>query len=197
MARLSLPLLTTDRLRLEPVGPHHLPLLVELNADPEVMRHVAGRALAAAETAEEWATRRGARTDVGRGLGYWAGFADSPGSPAGGVFVGWWGASAYADDPAVSVLGYRLRRDAWGRGYATEGARAMVAQAFAEPTLTRVAASTMTVNTGSRHVLDKAGLRHVRTWVPEGKDPVPGWQEGEVGYELTRAQWSTRAAARG
>jgi len=186
VARLSLPPLTTDRLRLEPVGEHHLPLLVELNADPRVMRFVAGHAVPAEETAAEWDARLGARTDATRGLGYWAGFAHDR-------FAGWWGASAYAGDPAVAVLGYRLRRAAWGAGLATEGARAMVTRAFGAAGVERVAASTMAVNTGSRNVLAKVGLRHVRTWVQEWEDPIPGWEEGEVGYELTRAAWAARA----
>jgi RimJ/RimL family protein N-acetyltransferase len=177
VARLSLPALRTDRLRLEPVGDDHLPLLVELNADPQVMRFITGRSATPASTRAEWASRLGERTDVTRGLGYWAGHAD-------GAFVGWWGASSVAEDPSVSVLGYRLRRDAWGRGYATEGARAMVAQAFTA--VETVAASTMAVNTGSRAVLTKAGLRHTRTWVQEWEDPIPGWERGEVYYERSR-----------
>jgi RimJ/RimL family protein N-acetyltransferase len=186
VARLSLPPLRTDRLRLEPVGAHHLPLLVDLNADPEVMRFILGRAATEQETYDEWRTRLASRTDVARGLGYWAGFTEAG-------FAGWWGASSFAGDASVAVLGYRLRRAAWGLGLATEGARAVLGQAFAEPGVAAVTASTMAVNSGSRNVLAKAGLRHVRTWVEEWDDPIPGWEQGEVGYVLSRPEW---AAAR-
>jgi RimJ/RimL family protein N-acetyltransferase len=53
-----------------------------------------------------------------------------------------------------------------------------------------VVATTMTVNTGSRRVLEKAGLRHTRTFHVDWPDPIPGAEHGDVVYELTRAQWS-------
>jgi RimJ/RimL family protein N-acetyltransferase len=180
VGRLSLPVLTTDRLRLEPVGAAHADQLEALTADPEVMRFILGRAATPEETRAEWATRLTAQSDADRGLGYWAGFA-------GEEFVGWWSASSFAGRPAISGVGYRLCRTAWGRGLATEGARAMVAQAFACPAVQRVVASTMAVNTGSRAVLRKIGMVHTETWVREWDEPVPGWEQGEVRYELERA----------
>jgi RimJ/RimL family protein N-acetyltransferase len=182
------PTLHTDRLRLEPVTDEHLPLLVELNSDPEVMRFLIGRAATPEETYAEWARRRGAQSDEERGLGYWVGFER-------GTFVGWWSCSAYADDPATAGLGYRLRREAWGRGLATEGCGAMVAHAFAIVGIDRVVAGTMAVNTRSRRVMEKLGMRHVRTWHEEFDEPLPGTEQGEVGYELTRAEWAHPAAA--
>jgi RimJ/RimL family protein N-acetyltransferase len=80
------------------------------------------------------------------------------------------------------------------RGLATEGALATVAQAFSVPQVRRVAASTMAVNAGSRRVLAKLGMRHTRSWVGEWDDPLPGSEEGEVLYELSRDEW---AAAQG
>ncbi|WP_322937732.1 GNAT family N-acetyltransferase [Nocardioides bizhenqiangii] len=173
------PVLTTERLRLEPVGDHHLEFLVELNADAEVMRYICGRGRTAAETADEWLLRRGPQSDVARGLGYWAGFTDAG-------FVGWWSASSFTGRPDLAGLGYRLRRAAWGTGLATEGARAMVAYAFTVPGVERVVASTMAVNAASRRVLEKAGLRHVDTIYEEWRDPLPGSELGEVVYEILR-----------
>lgn len=63
----------TDRLKLEPLTAGHLPLLVELNSDPEVMRFVLGRAATPEETAAEWKQRLVRQCDPARGLGYWAG----------------------------------------------------------------------------------------------------------------------------
>ena len=42
----------------------------------------------------------------------------------------------------------------------------------------------MAVNTGSRRVMEKLGMRQVRTYVGEWEDPLPGWEQGEVVYEL-------------
>ena len=97
-----------------------------------------------------------------------------------------WSASAFEGRPELSGVGYRLRRSAWGRGLATEGARRMVEQAFADPQVERVVASTMAVNVGSRRVLEKVGFRHTDTWHEEWDDPIPGWEQGEVAYTLTR-----------
>ena len=173
------PVLTTERLRLEPVGDHHLELLVNLNVDSEVMRYISGRGRSADETAEEWLLRRGPQSDASRGLGYWAGFTDAG-------FVGWWSASSFASRPDLVGLGYRLRRVAWGMGLATEGARTMVAYAFTVPGVERVVASTMAVNAASRRVLEKAGLEHVDTICEDWRDPLPGAELGEAVYEILR-----------
>jgi RimJ/RimL family protein N-acetyltransferase len=87
-------------------------------------------------------------------------------------------------------LGYRLLPAHWGHGYATEGARALVDSAFADLGVDRVVATTMTVNVGSRRVLENAGLRHVRTFFAEWPEYIPGAEHGDVVYELTREDWA-------
>ena len=39
-------------------------------------------------------------------------------------------------------------------------------------------------------------MAHTYSWAANGKDDVPGWQHGEVGYELTRAAWLARGVSR-
>lgn len=65
----------------------------------------------------------------------------------------------------------------------------MIAQAFTDLGVERVFASTMAANTRSRRVLEKLGMTHTSTWAKEREDRIPGWEQGEVGYELTRADW--------
>lgn len=175
--------LRTARLVLEPVTAAHLPLLVGLNSDPEVMAFILGRSATADETAAEWRQRLHHQSDPSRGLGYWLGNVD-------GEFVGWWSASAFERDPSMAGLGYRLARSAWGRGLATEGARAMVGQAFGCSDIQLVSASTMAVNVASRRVLEKAGLQHTGTWVQEWDDPIDGSELGEVRYDVKRGEWA-------
>lgn len=146
------------------------------------MRFILGRAATPEETLEEWERRRTAWSDEERGLGYWVGFADDK-------FAGWWSASAFAADPTRSGTGYRLPRPAWGRGLATEGARAMIDHAFADVGVDLVVASTMAVNLPSRRVLAKVGMTHVDTFVGEWDDPIPGSELGEVVYELRRSAY--------
>lgn len=164
-------------MRLEPVSDVHLHDMVTLNSDVEVMEFLLGRPATREETEAEWERRLTRQSDPERGLGYWAGSVD-------GEFVGWWSASSFAGVPAQAGLGYRLRRDAWGKGLAIGGARAMVAQAFSVPGVERVVASTMAVNTRSRRVLEKVGLKHVATQHREWADPLPGADQGEVIYAL-------------
>ena len=58
-------------------------------------------------------------------------------------------------------LGYTLRHAAWGRGYATEAARAVLYWAFAGLRLERVVAVADPANEASLHVLDKLGMRRL------------------------------------
>ncbi|MEM9133309.1 MAG: GNAT family N-acetyltransferase [Actinomycetota bacterium] len=162
----------TARLRLRPMTADDFALLAVLNGDDEVMRHITGRALNAEET----------RRDLDRSLGTrWLLF-----DPADDRFLGWVAAAPHAD--GVYEIGWRLCRQAWGHGYATEAARAIVYRAFAAGA-SRVFAETMAVNRRSRSVMERIDLRHVRTFHLDVDDPLPGTDEGEVEYALTRHEW--------
>lgn len=180
----GLPELLTERLRLVPASPEHLPHLARLNADPEVMRYLTGRPATEADTADEWTERRGFRSDPARGLGYRVGFLRGDG-PDQGAFAGWWGLGVTPGEEGVGHLGYRLPRAMWGRGLATEGCRALIDHGFADLGLSRVWASSMAVNIGSRRVLERLGFVETETWVQRWDDPVEGWEGGEVRYDLT------------
>ncbi|HZA85928.1 MAG TPA: GNAT family protein, partial [Acidimicrobiales bacterium] len=66
---------------------------------------------------------------------------------------------------------------------------------FAELGVDRVYASTMMVNTASRRVMEKAGLRYVRTFHADWPVKIPGDEEGDVEYAIDRAQWENDRAA--
>jgi RimJ/RimL family protein N-acetyltransferase len=150
------PVLTTARLRLEPLRPEHAELLVELDSDPEVLRHIFGRALSREESLATLPLRLDPAADE-RGLGMWVGFEETASGPA---FAGWW-CLLLDPDPTTAELGYRLPRSAWGRGLATEGARAMLDHGFGALGLASVWAETRTTNVASQHVLAKCGLHFV------------------------------------
>lgn len=86
-------------------------------------------------------------------------------------------------------LGYRLRPEFWGRGYASEAAKALVDFAFADYRVPRVVATTMTVNVGSRRVMENAGLRLVRTFFEQWPEYIEGAEHGDVEYALTFEDW--------
>lgn len=106
---------------------------------------------------------------------------------ASGSFVGWF--SLYDHGNGKAELGYRLRRAAWGQGYGSEGARALVDAGFSRFGFVHIVANTMAVNRGSRRVMENAGLTHVRTVHFDWADPLPGSEEGDVEYEITREAW--------
>lgn len=165
--------LHTDRLTLRPLAEGDLDDLIAMNGDPEVMAFI-GRPMTAEQVAAE-------HPDWIRGdddFGLWAGIAD-------GTFAGVWFLSRDPDDPAAGEIGWRLPRRAWGQGYAVEGARALVTHGFDTLGLRRLWAETMAVNARSRRVMDRLEMTHVRTDVHEWDDPIPGWEQGEVVYELT------------
>lgn len=178
------PTLTTDRVRLDPLTVEHLEHLLSLDLDPEVMRYITGRALTREESIRDYLPRRTRDDADERGLGYWCGFDHATGD-----FLGWWCLGVDDEDERAAELGYRLSRTCWGRGLASEGAAALLTHGFDTVGLDRIWADTMAVNTGSRGVMRRLGLLQVGSYVGEWDDPLPGWEQGEVVYALTRAQW--------
>lgn len=178
--------LETARMVLRPFTPDDLDDLVELDADPEVMRFITGGLPTSRQELEDAVLP----ALIGAGdrpahLGYWAAQ-----DKATGQFLGWFhlrpGEGHGPDEPE---LGYRLRRWAWGHGLATEGCRALVDHGFGTGQVRRVIAETMAVHTASRRVMEKAGLRLVRTFRADWPYPIPGDEHGDVEYALDRAEW--------
>ena len=122
------------------------------------------------------------------GYGFWAAVEKSSGR-----FVGWFHFRPVKGVPADEIeLGYRLRKSAWGKGYATEGSRALIQKGFAKLGVRRVYASTMVVNVGSRRVMEKAGLKFVRTFHQPWPEKIEGDEQGDVEYALLRSEWEQR-----
>lgn len=179
--------LETDRLVLRPVTAADAPDLLALDNDPAVMRYINGGRPTSPEDIRDRTLPRLLHHYPCTGTrGYWAARRKDT-----GTFLGWFGLRPLADhDPAVVELGYRLNRAAWGRGYATEGARALVDKGFTDLGVQRVTANTMAVNTGSRRVMEKAGLTFLRAYTEDWPEVIEGSEHGDVEYELTREGWA-------
>jgi RimJ/RimL family protein N-acetyltransferase len=185
--------LFTDRIRLVPLAEEHLEHEVELDSDPEVMRHLLGRARTRDEVEQAHRRRLAAGLRV-PGLGFWAGYV-------GQEFIGWWileppERTDQGPDEGEAELGYRLMRHHWRRGLGSEGARELVRYGFEDLGLSRIFAETMAVNTASRATMRAVGLRYVRTFQREWDEPLPGAEEGEVEYAITRQQWIALSLSR-
>ncbi|SNY67526.1 GNAT family N-acetyltransferase [Paractinoplanes atraurantiacus] len=179
--------LSTDRLTLRHFTPDDADLLIELDGDPAVMRYLSGGEPTPPEVIRDRhlpGILAGYDRWDGK-LGLFAAFAD-------GAFIGWFILRPERDGPLDEVeLGYRLRREAWGRGYATEGSRALLHKAFTELGVHRVWADTMLVNKGSQNVMKKLGMTLTTTLeTPPDMQKVEGADQGGVRYEITEDQWS-------
>src|SRR5205823_5899186 len=97
--------------------------------------------------------------------------------------------------PDEPELGYRLRKSSWGKGYATEGSRALIRKGFTDLGVRRVYACAMAVNPASRRVMEKSGLRYVRTLHEVWPEYIEGEEHGAVEYALTRDEWQRQEAA--
>ncbi len=176
--------IVTERLHLRSVRSDDLGVVLGLGADERVMTSVGG--VLTADQCVAWLDRQ---------LGQWRAHGLGPFAvERGGAFVGFVGLSRADFDagliPAVEIA-WRLAFDHWGKGYATEAARAVIDDAFARLGLTEVAAVTTPSNTRSRRVMDRLGMVHS----PNETFEHPRVPEGEplrthVVYRLARENWS-------
>ena len=186
--------LQTQRLLLRRFTDSDVENLHDLHGDPEVMRFVnGGRAVSREVIREETLPRFLRAYERFEGLGVFAAIERSTGE-----FVGWFEFCPREEEaaPEEVELGYRLRRSAWGKGYATEGSRALIRKGFAELGMRRVVADTLAVHAASRRVMEKAGLVYVRTFHQEWPYRIEGDEHGDVEYALTKADWERQASVR-
>lgn len=127
----------------------------ELNADPEVMEYFPST-LTRAES-DRLMDRIEAEI-VANGFGFWAVERRTD-----GALLGFTGIGRPSFDapfmPCVEVA-WRLRRDAWGYGYATEAARAAVAHGFTFPDIDEIVAFATAPNARSQAVMQRLGMTH-------------------------------------
>jgi RimJ/RimL family protein N-acetyltransferase len=180
--------LNTSRLRLEPFTEGHLAGLNRMNSDPEVMRYLAaGRP----ETLEE------TRAVIERVMKRWA-----------EVGYSWWAlierdtddligagaiqnlrreATSLPDLACPLEIGWRLRRDRWGRGLAVEAARAMGDFAFQTLHAPELLAVCDPANTASANVMKRLGMQElgIQRWY--GKELLT--------YRIEAGPWVASAAS--
>ena len=161
-------ILETERLRLRPwtLTEDDVAAAFRIYGDPEVMSMM-GLPL----DPDLAATRTGLTRIVGRyaewpGMGLWA-----VKEVATGAIIGSAGIKPMDGGPEIEI-GYHLARAAWGKGYATEVARALVDYGFSRLGLTRIVGVARPENQASRRVLQKAGLVEIDTRIVYGTELV-------------------------
>ena len=145
--------LRTERLLLRGWRDADLEPFAALNGDPETMRYFP--APLTREESDALAARARAQIEA-EGWGLWA--VEVPGVADFAGFVGLAIPSFEASfTPAVEV-GWRLAREHWGKGYATEAARAAVAHGFGELGLDEIVSFTLRLNEPSIRVMERIGM---------------------------------------
>ncbi len=148
-------LIETPRLRMRPLAEPDFDALVALNTDPDVMFFFTGGTPMPMEKTE---SRFRFYLEHHRRHGFGICLATDR---ADGAFVGICGIQ-YLENTGEVEVGYRLMKAYWGRGLATEGARACVEYGFTTVGLERIVAVIHPDNIASQRVLEKIGLRYER-----------------------------------
>ncbi len=174
--------LETARLVLRSWREEDLDAYAPICADPEVMRYLSGTMTRdqAAKQMERW-MRHGEE----RGFGVWAAQ-----EKASGAFIGFIGQLYHEEWPEgehKTEVGWRLDRSFWGRGLATEGARASLQYGFEGLGLERVISIIHPDNAASRRVAEKAGL------TLRGETRFKGFDV--IWYAIDRQEWDASVSS--
>jgi [ribosomal protein S5]-alanine N-acetyltransferase len=148
-----IPVFHTTRIALRAVVADDAENFYGLDRDVRVMRFIADGAVGTRETVRAAIERAMRYYGLYPGLGKWVATEKS-----GGHFIGWFSLN-YVPKTVDVEIGYRLLPDAWGRGYATEGASALARHGFEVLGLYRIIGLTHPENVASQRVLQNAGLR--------------------------------------
>jgi len=181
-------MIKTERLILRRWRETDLAPFAALNADPVAMRFMPGvmtrdETRAMIERIEEH--------HRAQGFGIWA--VEAPGVEP---FIGFVGLQRVTFEapftPAVEI-GWRLAPAHWGKGYATEAARAALRHAFENLNFDQIVSFTVRANKGSWSVMERLGM----TRVPSGDFDHPRLPVGHplrphILYRMTHAQWRAR-----
>ena len=177
--------LRTARLVLRPWTAEDRAPFAAMNADPEVRRFFPSlQTRAESDASADFLSGQFARTPYGP----WA--VEIPGEVPFAGFVGIWETNLDTPPRGRVEIGWRLARGCWGRGYATEAARAALDFGFRDGGLAEIVAFVVPANRASRAVMDRIGLVED----PAGAFDHPRVQEGSplrrhLLYRMARSEW--------
>jgi len=158
----------TERLLLRDLLPSDAPGMFELDADPLVHRFLGNKPVSTMQESMDMISFiRKQYQELG--IGRWAMI-----EKASGAFMGWTGLKLVTHTINGQTnyydLGYRMIPRFWGKGYATESALASVTYGVEELKADAIYGMADVKNTASIHVLEKAGLKKLGTFLYEGTE---------------------------
>ena len=177
---------TTERLVLRPFREEDLEPWAALNTDPEVMKYLGGQPLSREES-DRIASGVNKRY-ASDGTGFLAIERRTD-----GAFVGACGLQFTPWYPDDFEIGWRLAREYWGHGYATEAASSWLEYGFGTMELPRVISVTDTPNVRSIGVMRRLGMSFDHEAVLE----EDGVLFDATVYSMTAADWRAKTGGRG
>ena len=145
-------ILETLRCRLRQMNEDDADFAFELNNDPEVIQYTGDGPFSSPDEARDF-LKEYRSVYIRNGYGRW-GVEDK----ATGQLIGWCGLKFHPEEN-VTDIGYRFLRSAWGKGFATETASAVMQYGFNDLGLNRIIAHARKENTASLRVLEKLGMK--------------------------------------
>jgi RimJ/RimL family protein N-acetyltransferase len=169
----------TERLILREILPEDAPAFFEMDSHPDVHRYLGNKPVQSIEETRkniELIRKQYETYKIGR----WAAIEKSSGN-----FIGWSGLKFIVEPENNRThfhdVGYRLAPHYWGKGYATESAKAAIRYGFLEMGLSEIIGTAHIENKASRHALEKCGLTYIEKFA--WKDFPCDW------LKITREEW--------
>lgn len=180
--------MTTERLLLRDFEASDFEAVYAFRSDPDVMRYFTGQA----ETAEE------VRAFLERTAEYaqqrpQTQFRFAIVLRAESRVIGGCGLDITHADAQEGEIGYHLLASCWGRGYATETARALLQFGFEGLKLHRLFADCFACNRASARVMEKAGLKF-EARLRQNRISAEGWDDTLI-YSLLEDEWRAVATS--
>lgn len=183
--------LETERMNIRQFTKEDAQNIFELDGDPEVMKFLTnGRGTSMETITEKILPMTSEFYEKYEHFGFWA--VDEK---ATGKFIGWF---LFRPDKAEPnnldkiELGYRFKKSAWGKGFATEGSKAIIEKGFKDWKVNYIFAITLLKNIGSQKVMKKAGLQFEKEFI-EPIENLPDFPKDEqrraVCYSMTRVEF--------
>jgi [ribosomal protein S5]-alanine N-acetyltransferase len=172
-------MIETERLVLREFLPSDDEGLFELDSNPLVHQYLGNNPIQRIEEARE-VIKNIRQQYVENGIGRWAAIEKETGN-----FIGWSGLKFIREYENNRIhfydVGYRLIPKYWGKGYATESAKAALVYGFTQLNLDEIIGTVNIENTRSRRALEKCGLKYVEQFM--WKDIKCDW------LKITKPEW--------
>ena len=158
----------TERLILRELLPIDRNGLFAIDSDPEVHIYLGNNPVENIEKIDD-NIKFIRKQYVDNGIGRWAVIEKSTNN-----FIGWAGLKLIRELTNNHIdyyeLGYRLNKSYWGKGFATESAKASLQYGFNTLNLNKIYAIADSKNVASRNVIEKIGLKYIETFTNNDTD---------------------------